>query len=269
MSEMSAIPPPPPPAEEKSKKFIAIILLIVIIGVIGAAIYFLMLQKPPTETPPGGPSAPPGGPSKPPEKQEYAVIKVNTLKDLFETVSSMEIKYSTAASPPIISSYTIAGSEAINGQDCWVVEFNLSEPPTSGTAWVRKSDGEITKATVSMGSLQFTGQDAIDFAQTYLTGFLAPFTSLDPYWYNMATIPTDVGVIKFLGAETMNLGPTTLTVRKYRLEYSEQMKQQTGSIYQEAWFAVLPGNKGLLVRLIDMGEQGPSLDYQITSITLA
>lgn len=256
---MEVPPPPPPPTEAKSKKIIVIVLLLIIIAAIGAAAYIFMLQQP--TKPSGPPSAPPSGPGAPPTAPQYTIVEIKNLKDLLSLVSSMEYRYTVNGNTIIVGSFEVTGSETVDGQECWVLDISYGQ--YQGKVWVSKADGSVVKA-VSDGE---SGEVTKKIAEGFLGSFISFFTAAHPVWYHYWQVPTDVGTITPIGSETVQLGPTTLTVNKYRLDPSPQFKQDTGLESEEVWFAVLPQNKLLFVKVIMITEEGETIVWELTSIS--
>ena len=79
-------------------------------------------------------------------------------------------------------------------------------------------------------------------------------------------MPKEIGTVTYIGTETVTLGPTSLQVYKYRLNPSDEFKSKTGVKLEEVWFALLPGDKFLCIRVAVTTDEDVSV-YEISSIT--
>lgn len=134
----------------------------------------------------------------------------------------------------------ILGDDTVGGEATWRVEWETVEEggePSTIMLWISKSTGRCIQAEIE--GVTYTGVLAEMFGGVMLMVWFAWVGAYSEIWnytevYNMGQL--GYGTLSFLGSELQTIGPTPLTVYKYRWEGSSSAPEGY-RVTSEWWYA--------------------------------
>lgn len=202
------------------------------------------------------------------------VIEIQDLSDLLETVEAIELEVDpevTEDGDEKVLSYTITGTEIIDGKQCWVVDGTIDESNqvTDFVLWVEQETGTTLKAETEDMTLE--GSYAEDVGDMFFDFFKSTaYTFWDTYGYQefVELENNGQGESTPLDNKAESYGETTLEI--WGMRY-------TGSIGDvedydiEIWYAPTQFGGILTYLSMEYTRDGTShhQKYELKSITLS
>jgi hypothetical protein len=147
-------------------------------------------------------------------------IPIENLSDILNYIRAIETQLTDYEENIVSFNYEIVGEEQIDNIPTWKVEVKFGEEgdETEYTLWVSKSTGETLKAEIE-GNV-FTGAYAGMFGNSTLVFWLAMTYNYWTFWdySTIQKLPSEYGIITFLGTDQRSYGPTSLFLYKYRFD---------------------------------------------------
>ncbi|MGQ9479303.1 MAG: hypothetical protein ACUVQ0_04675, partial [Thermoproteota archaeon] len=184
-------------------------------------------------------------------------------------IRSIRYRFSSSDATPGEIGFRIIGDDTVNTEATWKIEWTYGEEgeePKTMTLWISKSTGKCLK--VEMEGVTYTGEYAEMFGGTMLLVWFAWVGTYSQIWnytevYHMEEL--GYGTLSFLGSELQTIGPTLLTVYKYRWEaYSSAPEEYQG--VSEWWYA--PVSFGSIIVKLYWESDGDWGQMELLSIEL-
>jgi len=196
------------------------------------------------------------------------VIELQDMSDLLERIEAIDLKFTDDGDEKQLS-YTVTGTETLDGKQCWVVDttFEESNQVTELVLWVDKNTGKTIKAETEEMTLE--GNYAEDVGDTVFDFFkTTAYTFWDTYTYQGFVELENLGK-----GESTSLGKSVETFGETTLETWGM--RYTGSIGDlenydvEIWYA--PTQFGGILTSLSMEftrDDTHHQTYELTSIKL-
>ena len=199
---------------------------------------------------------------------EVGYLSPSGLADLVKVATSMTYQWTSDAEVWRYS-YEVLGEETVEGVGTWKVKVQFTNEETQDfTVWISQIDGAVKQAEV--GGSTVTGEMA-GYMEGTLGVLMVPFVAFGGYgwaWQEYWRVPSDIGIVTYQGSETESLGPTSLTVEKFRFDPNPLYEAAKDTKYVEWGFAKLD-DLGIATHWKVENKKGEVLIFDLVSVTLA